>query len=291
MPPKKRDNYEIDPDTGLPRRIMADERKKREEAEDRERKLAEAAAKRRQKRVGGDTKKPSRAKKPKTSIVNDEETGQNVSVYHERLPHGGTITLQNPEEVAYFRGLKKEYEAEYASLLLKPNDRNRLSQLINFELIAHRYTQRMMGTVNVYDGNGNITGIEKVDPVEMNLITQNLPKVQDEIRKLEGALKIDKRTREGSGEGDIRNYMETLKKAAINYKVHLSKRYEAYDEFVNETRWRLRVIRDADNEDRAYHGLDTPEKFFDWMNEQLRELEEIDKEFAVNKQALWLGKV
>jgi hypothetical protein len=290
MPPKNRDNYEIDPETGLPRRIMADERKKRQEAEEKDRLAAEAAQKRKKARTGGDTKKPVKAKKSKNTEVEDID-GSKIIVYHEKLPNGGTITLQNPEEVAYFRSLSSAYGEDYASLLSKPNDRNRLSQLISFELIAHRYTQRMMGTVNMYDGNQNIIGIEKVDPVEMNIISQNLPKVQEEIRKLESSLKIDKRTREGSGEGDIRNYMENLKKAAINYKVHLSKRYIAFDEFVNELRWRMRVVCNADLEDRAYHNLDTPEKLFDWINQQLNELEEVDKDFAKNKQSLWVGKI
>jgi len=292
MPPKKnRDNYEYD-ENGLPRRIMSDEIRKREEAADREKKLQENAKKRKRARVSGDTKKPAKSKKPSTkSIVNDDSTGQNITVYHEKLPHGGTITLQNPEEVSYFRELRKTYEEEYATLLLKPNDKNRLSQLIGFELMAHRLTQRMMGAVNTYDDDGNITGIERIDPVEMANISAMLPKVQDEIRKLESALKIDKRTREGSGEGDIRNYMETLKKAAIQYKVHLSKRYTANDEFVNELRWRMRVFTTADQEDRAYHGIDTVEKLHEWVGQSLLELEEIDKDFAVNKQSLWIGKV
>lgn len=292
MPPRKnQDKYEFDPETGLPRRILSDERKRREDEAEKERKLAERAASRRKARTGGNTKKPARAKKSKSTIVNDDDTGKSMVVYHEKLPHGGTITLQNPEEVAYFRDLKKSYEDDYASLLLKPNDRNRLSQLINFELLAHRYTQRMMGAVNVYDSDGNITAIEKIDPVEMANISQMLPKVQDEIRRLETALKIDKRTREGSGEGDIRNYMEMLKKAAINYKVHLSKRYTSYDEFVNELRWRIRVFKNADAEDRAYHGLETESKVLDWIEQQLLDLEAVDKEFANNKQALWVGRI
>ena len=291
MPPKNRDNYEFD-ENGLPRRIMSTEIKKRVESEAREQELKENAKKRRKARVGGDTKKPVKSKKQSNkSIDNDDSTGQNITVYHEKLPHGGTVTLQNPEEVAYFRELRKTYESEYATLLLKPNDRNRLSQLIGFELISHRLTQRMMGAINTYDNDGNITGIEKIDPVEMANISVALPKVHDEIRKLEGALKIDKRTREGSGEGDIRNYMETLKKAAIQYKVHLSKRYTAFDEFVNELRWRMRVFTTADSEDRAYHGIDTVEKLHEWIEKSLLELDEVDKEFAINKQSLWLGKV
>lgn len=290
MPPKNREQYEYD-ENGVPRRVLSGERTKREKEEQREQELRDAAEKRRKIRTGGDTKKPQRAKAPKKTIVNDDALGGNISVYHEKLPNGGTITLQSSEEVSYFRDLKKVYEEEYESLLVKPNDRNRLSQLIGFELIVQRYTQRMMGAVNVYDEDGNISGIERVDPVEMSSISNSLPKLQEEIRKLEQALKIDKRTREGSGEGDIRNYMETLKKAAINYKVHLSKRFTLYDEFVNELRWRMRVYSSTDMEDRAYHSLDTPEKLHTWIDEQLSELEEVDKKFAVDKQALWTGRI
>lgn len=284
-----RDNYEFDPETGLPKFVDSVERKRREHEKEKDKKLAETIEKRKKARMPSKVGRPVKAKQPKSSLIDDD--GQTIALYHEKLPHGGTINLQNPEEVSYFRELMKEYKTEYASLMNKPNDRNRLSQLITFELIAHRYTQRMMGTVNVYDQMGNVKGVEKIDPVEMNLISQNLPKVQDEIRKLESALKIDKRTREGSGEGDIRNYMENLKKAAINYKVHLSKRYVAYDNFVNELRWRMRVIHNADNEDRAYHNLDTPEKLQDWIDEQLNELDSVDKAFGKDKQSLWVGKI
>lgn len=281
------DRFEIDPVTGLPRRILFNEKRQVEKDNDKKKKQAPRVSS----RTGGNVKKPQRAKKPKHSTVEDTSTGIGVIVFHETLPNGGMITLQSPEEVVYFRELKNNYEKEYSSLLSKPNDRNRLSQLISCELMAHRYTQRMLGAVNVYDDKGNISGIEKVDPVEMASISQLLPKVQDEIRRLESALKIDKRTREGSAEGDIRDYMTNLKKAAVNYKVHLSERYIAFDEFVNELSWRIRVIENADDEDRRYHNLESLDKFYEWIKDQVEELSRLDKEFAKNKQSLWLGKI
>ena len=255
---------------------------------------AEAAEKRKAARKGGNAPKAKVNKQSKRSsrtVVNDKSSGQDITVYHEKMPNGGTITMLNPEEVAYYREMRSKYEKEYAGLLTKPNDINRLSQLLSFELTAHRYTQRMVGSVTQYNDAGEVVGIELVDALEMASISQTLPKVQEEIRKLEQALKIDKRTREGSSEGDIKNYMESLKRAAIQYKVHLSERYTAFDEFVNELKWRMRVLANPDEEDRKYHGVETAEKLCVWIEGQLNDLTEIDKKFANDKQSLWTGTV
>jgi hypothetical protein len=57
-----------------------------------------------------------------------------------------------------------------------------------------------------------------------------------------------------------------------------------------ELQWRIRVLKNADAEDRAYHNI-TPEGILDWCDERLRELEEHDKQFAQTKGKLYLGKL
>jgi hypothetical protein len=211
-------------------------------------------------------------------------------VLHEAaLPGGGSIALTNPREKAFFDEKRKVYAKEYP--LTKPNDLSRLGQLLTLELVAHRMTQRMMGQVMLFDQNGSPTGaFEAVSDDEIVSITDRLPKVQKEIRDLEKALRIDKQAREGEGTHDIRNYFETLKRAAFDYEVHLSDRYKAYDEVVNELRWKIRILRNADQEDKDYHQI-SEASIIKYIEDELLRLEELDIKFAADKQALWVGKL
>ena len=205
------------------------------------------------------------------------------------LPGGGSIALTNPREKVFFDEKRKMYSKEYP--LTKPNDLSRLGQLLTLELVAHRMTQRMMGQVMLFDSAGAPTGrFEAVAEEEITSITDRLPKIQKEIRDLEKALRTDKQAREGEGTHDIRSYFETLKRAAFDYEVHLSDRYKAYDEVVNELRWKIRILRNADQEDRDYHHI-SEESIIKYIEDELLRLELLDIEFAADKQSLWVGKL
>jgi hypothetical protein len=56
-----------------------------------------------------------------------------------------------------------------------------------------------------------------------------------------------------------------------------------------DARWRLRLMRNGDAEDRAYHKL-TPQTVCDWLEGELAKLEELDKQYAREKHAVFVGR-
>ena len=106
----------------------------------------------------------------------------------------------------------------------------------------------------------------------------------------EKALAIDKVTREAGGQQTVAGYIQMLKRAAHERGVHISKRVLAYENFVMELRMRLRIMENADAEDRAYHDI-TPEKILDWARDKLAELEQVDRDFGREKGRVFVGKL
>lgn len=278
-----RDDYKFDPDTGLPQRLSAAERRELKER-------ASAGGKKAAPRKGSSrAPKHSRNKSGSENVrVVETEDDAVIGQYPVTLPGGGTIILGTPAEEDYLKEQISRLQAEYG--FTKPNDLSRLSQLAVSELEAWRLMQRMSGRIPRYDGNGRLCGYTEIEFSERSEIPDMLTKLQKEIRYLETALKIDRKTREGDGDGDIREYMGGLKAAAIHYGVHLSERYKAYDNFVNEMRWRLRVLENPDKDDRKYHQLEKPGDLVKWAKDELDKLHEVDKEFAANKQSLWMAR-
>lgn len=263
---------------GLPKRVSAADRRRRQAPD------VTPGAK-------GKAKKEMVVANPNTGAIQQQTTPTSapaVQIIESSLPGGGVISLMNPQEANFFETLKKRYTKEFA--LTKPNDLARLSQLLIFELTAHRMTQRLAGHVPQYDSQGQFIGYEVVDADEIALITKNLPSVQSEIRSIEQHLRLDKKSREGHGQQEIKEYMETLKRAAKQYGVHLSDRYKKYDEFRNELAWKLRVLDNADSKDKAYHNI-SEESIIKYMRDFLAEMDDFDKSFAHDKQSVWVGKI
>ncbi len=286
--------FDFDPSTGIPRRIPASERRRVQvpnpnppEAEPTRSKGGKSPAKR------APSKGQAQRSKGTTGSVQMVPSAQSgaaapLSITVSELPGGGVVTLMNISEVNYFDTLKTRYADEYP--LTKPNDLSRMSQLLMAELTAFRLMQDAAGQKPKYDAQGNLIGVEMVDPIERDFAMTNLPKAQAEIRNLENALRIDKKTREGSGQHEVRNYIESLKSAAAEYGVHLSERYTYYDETFNEVSWMLRVLDNADDEDRKYHNV-SMESIIAYFRERLSGKEDMDKSFAKDKQALWTGTI
>jgi ethanolamine utilization cobalamin adenosyltransferase len=63
----------------------------------------------------------------------------------------------------------------------------------------------------------------------------------------------------------------------------------AYEKVMMDARWRLRLMRNGDPEDRSYHKL-TPQNVCDWLEDELRKLEQVDKEYAKEKHAVFVGR-
>lgn len=283
--------FEFDPKTGLPRRVPASERRRVQVPDPNPPKAEETRSK------GGKSpakRAPSKAKAERTPSGGVQTTpvappaAPPLSITVSELPGGGTVTLMNIGEVNYFETIKSRYLDEFP--LTKPNDLSRMSQLIMAELTAYRLMQDAAGQRAQYDAAGNLIGLAVVDPIERDFAMTNLPKVQDEIRKLENALRIDKKTREGSGQHEVKNYIENLKSAAAEYGVHLSERYTYYDETMNELSWMLRVLDNADKEDRDYHKV-SEEGILKYVRERLSAKEQMDIDFAKAKQSVWVGSI
>lgn len=209
------------------------------------------------------------------------------------LPAGGRLHLQSLEEVELWEESAKRYMDAYH--LSEQNDLLTLGAILSQQLVIFRAQQRLNGMVPELDDMDVPTGRYRVDkealkPSEMSAAQSTITKASTEIRELERALGIDKRTREAGGQHTVQDYVQTLKGAAREYGVHVSKRVKAYERVCMEARWRLRLLDNGDAEDRAYHDL-TPAKFCDWMRGQLAELEEADKRFAHEKGKLVVGRL
>lgn len=207
------------------------------------------------------------------------------------LPAGGRIQLHSSDEVDLFDRSKKKYVEDYH--LGKTNDLVLLGAILQNQIVLYRAQRKINGEEIVFDAQGVSTGQYKVVPVEgdsmygaMRLITQ----ASEQIMKLEKALGIDKVAREAGGAHNIADYITMLKKAAHARGLHISKRTLAYEAFVGEARWRVRIWKNADAEDKQYHGL-TSDAILEWQFDEFAKLEEIDKKFAREKGRVFIGKL
>jgi hypothetical protein len=207
------------------------------------------------------------------------------------LPAGGRLHLQSDEEVELWENSKDRYIEDYQ--LAKLNDLVLLGAILQQQIIMFRAQQAMNGMEPEVDGNGLLTGrytLKKLDTDEVAAATTMMTKASGEVTRIEKVLGIDKVGRESGSAHTLSNYLKTLKDAAHLRGIHVSKRVIAYDEFCNGLRWRLRLMRNGDAEDRAYHDL-TPEKVLDWCFNELKTLEQVDKDHAEEFGKLYAGKL
>lgn len=207
------------------------------------------------------------------------------------LPGGGRLQLQSAEEQELWNQSYERYLDEYH--LNKNNDLILLGAVLQQQVLMFRAQRRLNGMVPEVDDHGVPTGRYRVEPVEsdeMAAAMKLLTNASDQIRALEKSLGIDKATRESGGSITVENYIRTLKKAAHERGVHVAKRTLEYEEFVNGLRWRIRVLRNADAEDQAYHDI-SPEKILEWCRNELVRLEQVDKQFARERGKLFVGQL
>jgi hypothetical protein len=215
-----------------------------------------------------------------------EETVTNFKV---DLPAGGVLYMQTPDEVALFEGSRERYEEEYA--FTKTNDKFNLGTLLLQQVQLFRAQTAINGMVPEVDGKGLPTGRYKRVEMDSNDIVKYQKILQEasaEVRNLEKQLGIDKGTREKGNTHTIGSYVKTLKRAAHERGIHITKRTLEYERVVNELRWKLRLLFNADREDREYHNI-TPRNILEWLREECDKLEEVDKTFAKEKGKLYVG--
>lgn len=207
------------------------------------------------------------------------------------LPAGGKLHLQTPEEAELWERTRDRYKSDYS--LTKTNDLVLLGAILTQNLAMFRAQQAINGMEAELDAAGVPTGRYKSvkvsvrDAASAQQIVLNAAK---EIRELEKALGIDKKTRDAGGGDSIAGYLGALKIAGRQLGIHITKRTKAYEEFCMEMRWRIRVLDHGDAEDKAHHGI-TTESILDFARTRLAELEDIDKKFAQEKGRMFVGKL
>lgn len=207
------------------------------------------------------------------------------------LPSGGKLYLQSPDEVELWETAAARYQEDY--VLQKHNDLVTLGALLQQQIVLFRCQTAINGMEPEIDGQGVPTGRyvrADLDAGDIASYQKTLTESAKEMRALEKQLGIDKATRESGGAHTVDNYLATLKRAAHQRGIHITKRTLAYEAFVNELRWKVRMLFNSDAEDRAYHNI-TPKTVLEWTREQLAELEQLDKDFARERGKLYLGKL
>lgn len=214
-----------------------------------------------------------------------------MATHDVELPAGGKLHLQTVEEKDMWDRTASRYRSDYA--LTKTNDLVLLGAILTQNLQMFRAQQAINGMEAQLDANGVPTGQyvrKEVKAADATKYQNIVLKAAGEIRELEKALGIDKKTRDAGGGDSIAGYLGSLKIAGRQYGVHITKRTKAFEELAMELRWRIRVLHHGDDEDRAHHGI-TEKSIIDFAEKRLAELEEIDKNFAKEKGKLFAGKL
>lgn len=205
------------------------------------------------------------------------------------MPAGGSTTLHNEAEVELWTSLSERYRSDYR--LTKINDLVQLGSLLIQNIALFRAQRALSGIVEVTDDEGLRTGAvehRELKPAEVGRYNDEIRAATKEIRDIEKAMGIDKKSREAGGSETVRDYVTRLKRLGHEYGIHIAERVKAYEEFAMEMRWRVRVNENADAEDRAYSDC-TPEAIIAWASAKLAELEEVDRRFAEQQGKLAVG--
>lgn len=164
----------------------------------------------------------------------------------------------------------RRYIADYA--LVKANDLILLGAILSQALIMYRAQNDLL------------------DPKRAGPAQTRIQKAAEEIRNLEKALGIDKKTREQGGKHTTADFIATLKRAAHEKGVRISERTKQYEAFMMELRWKIRLLRNGDDEDRRHHAI-TRESVLRWAEEELARLEEDEKTWAKEKGKIFVGRL
>lgn len=204
---------------------------------------------------------------------------------------GGQMWLSNMPEVDRWQTLEAQYREQYD--LRKVNDLTNLGTLLVQQINLYRAQMALSGRIQETDDEGLPTGrmISKVlKPAEVKSHQEAVTAASKEIREIEKAMGIDKKSREQAGDESLRTWLVTMKERAHRYGLHVAGRTKAYEEFAMELRWRLRLNQVGDAEDKQYEDC-TDEGVLRWARERLAELEAKDQTFAQEEGALVLGRV
>lgn len=196
--------------------------------------------------------------------------GRTARKYKANLPAGGQIELNSAEEVDEWNKLAEGYIADFG--LIRTNELAQLGAILAQQIAQNRAMQDM-------------SDVRKA-PAAVSIIT----KTSETIGELEKRLGIDRKTLQSGAKDDLGDYVKLLKKFGHARAVHITERTKAYEAFCMELRWKLRVLDNADDEDKRHHGLSF-ESVCQWAAVQLAELEGKDQAWAHEKGKLFVGRL
>jgi hypothetical protein len=206
-------------------------------------------------------------------------------------PAGGKLILRSQEEVDLYTEMDESYRKDYR--LVRQSELVLLGSILSQALALYRATQDMSGMHVRRDKSGIPTGEYEhrdLKPAERAAIQKIIADATKEIRDTEKALGIDKKSRDAGNQESVAAYIATLKRAAHRMGVHIHERVKKYEEFNMALQWRLRLLRNGDDEDKKYHDL-SPEKVCKWAEEQLAGIDDFNKQFAKSQSKLFGGKL
>jgi hypothetical protein len=187
--------------------------------------------------------------------------------------------------------MKDRYVEDYQ--LSNTNDLLTLGAILQQQILMFRAQFLVNGMTAEVDAAGVPTGRyvqTKASADDMVAAQKLMNTARAEISAMEKQLGIDKSSREAGGQVSVQSYVQNLKRAAHARGVHISQRVIKYEQFVQDLSWRIRVLHNADAEDRAYHNI-TAETICEWARDQIKELEDADKKFAREIGSLYVGKL
>lgn len=221
--------------------------------------------------------------------INGNVTGANV--FKVEAPGGGGVLLKSQEEVDLYEEMSQAYQRDYR--LVRQSEKVLLGSILSQAIILFRAQTELTGLKQAVDAGGVPTGEyedTKLSGTERSSLQKTISEATKEIREIEKSLGIDKKSRDAGGKENIAEYLTALKRAAHRMGVHIHRRTKLYEEFGMELRWRLRLLRNGDEEDKKYHDI-SADKICKWAEGILSEIEEFDKLFGKDQAKLFGGKL
>lgn len=227
-------------------------------------------------------------------MTDDEEfeEGEDEGTYKVELFGGGSIYLQSEGELDRWQTLSDRYVEDYR--LTKTNDLAMLDVILQQHISLYRAQLGINGMEPILDASDMPTGRYrqvKLKASEAEAHQKTMMGASKEIRALEKVLGIDKASRESQGGHTVDEYLRALKQAGNEYGVHITERFKAFEMFVNELKWRVRLEETGDDEDKRYHDCTLEGIVHRFCRSELEKLEQIDRDYAQQKQKLWVGSL
>lgn len=186
------------------------------------------------------------------------------------LPAGGKLTLDNAEEEELWNESAERFLDDYG--ISRQNDKIHVGAILSQQLAMFRAQRDLM------------------IPSKASAAQSMIAKCSSEIRDIEKLLGVDKKSREAGGKHTTADYLKNVKLAAHKMGVKISDRVKAYERFNMALRTKIRILRNADDEDKAYENV-SPESILAWAEQELAALEDNDKKWARDNGAIFVGRL